>query len=1150
MVFLSYAHKDGAKTAQDLFNSLQKANLNPWLDQDRLRGGASWSLEIEQALDDCDAVAAILTEGSYRSDICRAEQLRALRKGKRVIPVFIDGDKPLYLEHLQHVQPKELIEALGETPETKPLPERFQQTRYDTVPSLPPEFTPRPETLAALRDAVLAEQSDRTVALTAIRGMGGVGKTVLATALAKDPVVLDAYPDGVIWITIGEKPGDPVAAIREAARTLGEPANEWENPNQLRNALRDRAALLILDDVWNADHALPYLPDNARCRVLVTTRSSEVAGNIGAREHSLDVLPIEEALAMLEQYAGKRLEHAEEVADRCGRLPLALAIIGRLLKRRPEDRVLTRLRTRDFDKLDDKILAAVDLSVRALPDGLRRRYLDLAVFEADAEFPLSALQALWNDDDELDAADSADSLVEASLLIRRDELFTLHDLPQAYIASNLKSDAPTMSRPRLRGGSANTTAAALHSQLLTGYAQRCPNGWPTGPNDGYFYQNLAHHLNAAGRQEELEDLLLSPAWMEAKLHHTNTNALTLDYQPVKGERRFQLIQGAIRLSNSAIDRDPREISSQLIGRLLHYRAELSSGLEDRLRTARKHESWLEPVFPALAAPGGPLLRTMQGHAGWVKAVAVTPNGDQAVSASFDRTLKLWNLDSGRDMLTLRGHSRDVLAVAVTPDGGRAISASGDETLKVWDLESGQELRTLEGHSGGVCALAITPDGQRVVSAAGDKTLKVWDLNSGDELRTLRGHHGAVLGVAVTSDGRQAVSASCDQTLKVWDLGSGNALRTLRGHTDWVLAAAVTPDGRWAVSASSDQTLKVWDIGNGAELRSLLGHHGSIHGVAITPDGRRLISASDDETLRLWDLDSGDELRTLQGHHGSVLGVAVTSDGRRAVSTSSDQTLRLWDLESGEDRWSPGNHGWVFMSAVTPDRSRAVSLGSSAKVWNLDSGEELFTLAQGSGLLVEVAIARDGKRLVSGSSEGIVKVWDLENGQELQTLQGRRHPVPAPISALAITQDGGRVISASSGTTMKVWDLDDGQELRRLVGHTSMVSAVAVTPGGDRVISASRDTTLKVWDLGSGQELRTLKGHTREVSAVAVASDGRRAVSASLDATVKTWDIDSGRQLCSFTADCPVIRIMIDSDCQRIIAGDQGGNLHILRLHLP
>jgi len=244
------------------------------------------------------------------------------------------------------------------------------------------------------------------------------------------------------------------------------------------------------------------------------------------------------------------------------------------------------------------------------------------------------------------------------------------------------------------------------------------------------------------------------------------------------------------------------------------------------------------------------VRTLTGHAGWVNGVVVTRDGQRAVSASEDKTLKVWDLASGRELRTLTGHACGVTAVALTPDGQRAVSASEDKTLKVWELASGRELRTLTGHANPVTAVAVTPDGQRAVSAAG-WPLKVWDLGSGCELATLTGHSSLINAVVLTPDGQRAVSASADKTLKVWELASGRDLRALSGHAGFVRAVVVTPDGQRAVSASEDQTLKVWEIESGRELRTLSGHANPVTAVAVTPDGQCVVSASQDKTLRVW-----------------------------------------------------------------------------------------------------------------------------------------------------------------------------------------------------------------------------------------------------------------------------------------------------------
>jgi WD40 repeat protein len=168
-----------------------------------------------------------------------------------------------------------------------------------------------------------------------------------------------------------------------------------------------------------------------------------------------------------------------------------------------------------------------------------------------------------------------------------------------------------------------------------------------------------------------------------------------------------------------------------------------------------------------------------------------------------------------------------------------MSGSDDRTLRLWDLESGQSLCTLEGMHA-VSTVVITPDGRRAVSALDDGPLRLWDLESGQSLCTLEGHNRRwVSAVVVTPDGRRAVSASDDQALRVWDLESGQSLRTLEGHKNTVRAVAVTPDGRRAVSASHDRTLRVWDLESGEEIATFTAE-GSMCSCAVAPDGQTII----------------------------------------------------------------------------------------------------------------------------------------------------------------------------------------------------------------------------------------------------------------------------------------------------------------------
>ena len=1116
-LFISYAHRDGGGLAARLLSDLQTLGFDVWLDRLRLKGGDLWTNEIEDALDRAQVVLALLSAGSFTSDTCRAEQGWSLDTGKCVIPVRVQSDcrVPIRLYTRQWIDFSDQANYAASLDQLQDsiakrlgvVAQSDSQPRYNNAPPLPDNFVDRAEILTALRNALFQDAPNRNIALTALQGMGGIGTTVLAQALCHNEVVQHAYPDGIFWFTIGKESrlrfDERIEAVPGLHQLLGAYKGEQACISQYRNALRDKAALIVLDDAWHAADIEPFRTESPRSRLLVSTRDTGIAPTFGAREFTADLLTDSEAREVLARWSGvgQASGLSEAVISECGNLPLALAMIGAQLKGKPAAHwniVLGHLRRADLGKIKahfpephTTLFRAIQVSVDALDIPAKERYLALAVMLEDMPVALAVQQTLWNVS-EAEALETADRFVGLSL------------------------------------------------------AQR----------------------DASGEGIRLHDLQLD----YVRAQYPNPEAL-------------ELIRGAVRLSAHVIEKDPRQFASQVVGRLLSYRDNppIQQFIDEVAAGAPR--PWLRLLHPALHPPGTPLLRTLEGHSASVYGVAVTPDGKRAVSASHDNTLKVWDLDTGRELRTLEGHPLPVNGVAVTPDGKQVVSASWDKTLKVWDLDTGRVLRTLIGHSDYVFGVAVTPDGRRAVSASRDKTLKVWDLATGRALRTLEGHSNFVSDVAVTPpdgkravsaswdhklkvwdldtgrelrtleghstcvavtpDGRRAVSASADNTLKMWELDTGRVLRTLEGHSHTVTCLAVTPDGKRAVSASLDKTLKVWDLATGRALRTLEGHSHFVSDVAVTPDSMRAVTASGDHTLRVWDLDSDRVPRPLEGHSASVDAVAVTPDRKRAVSASADKTLKVWDLATGRAlRTLEGHLVFVFGAAATPDGKRLVSASGdhTLKVWNLETGRVLRTLKGHSHYVLGVAVTPDGKRAVSASGDCTLKVWDLETGCALRTLEGH----PNAIYGVAVTPDGKRAISASGDSTLKMWDLYTGAALRTLEGHCAMVHAVAVTSDGKWAVSASWDKTLKVWDLDTGNALRTLEGHSHFVEGVAVSPDGKRAVSASWDHALKMWDLETGLLIATFHCDAPATCCAF-VDERRVVAGGWGGRVYSLVL---
>jgi WD40 repeat protein len=563
-----------------------------------------------------------------------------------------------------------------------------------------------------------------------------------------------------------------------------------------------------------------------------------------------------------------------------------------------------------------------------------------------------------------------------------------------------------------------------------------------------------------------------------------------------------------------------------------------------------------------------------GHIDNVSSLCFSSDGKFLATGSLDKTAKLWDVVTGKEIRTFFGHTGPVTSVALSSDGKFLLTGSKDSTAILWDVYSGKQIKTITGHQGKINAVAISADKKYLLTGSSDKTAKLWDFTTGKELKSFSISGAEVRAVGFDKDSKLVIIAGGNNMAEIFNVQSGTEVKTLSGLTGAVNTAGFSKDGKFVFTAGDDNNIILWETSSGKKQSTFIGHTAKVLSADISADGKYLLSGSADKTCKLWDAKTGKEINTITGFSNEVSTVAFMPGGKyfaagslikNNVSYENAQNtvdviyngigyVKLWELPSCKEvRTYKGHSSWVNSMAISKDGKYLLtgSYDKNGRLWNLTEGRQVKTFIGHTDYVTSVAISPDDKYALTGSADNSAILWDVNTGKAIRTFHDA-----SLITSVAFNSDGTAILTAGIDRNVKKWDVKTGNRvsnydaypgaysacfspddksiligsvyeallydassaklIKKFKGHKGDICYVAFSPDGKQIVTCSYDNTAKLWDIANGNVITTFTGHTGWVYSMAFSPDKNSIVTGSADNTARLWNVKTGTLQKTFT----------------------------------